>query len=277
MTFREDNAKNPYSDGRGVSGLPGSGVPGSGLPGAGLPGGGLPGAGMAPSYIPGSPASRWNQPPAPPLKTRAKNNFGRGITFAIGYVVVIWAVHIVNVLTLGAAGQLGGIHPWDPMSLLTIFTAPLFHVNLGHLMGNTVPGAIFAFFIGLSGARVFWEVTIFSVIVSGLGVWFFGGVGTTHLGASGMIYGWLAYLIVRGLFNRSGGQIVLGLVLGFIYSGLIWGVFPITYGVSWQAHLFGAIGGFLAGMLITSDDPPALKAARERKKLEKLRRQQLGR
>ena len=60
---------------------------------------------------------------------------------------------------------------------------------------------------------------------------------------------------MRGIFNRSLIQFITGLVLGFAYSGLIWGVLPIYEGVSWQGHLFGAIGGVVAGMVITSDDP----------------------
>lgn len=89
-----------------------------------------------------------------------------------------------------------------------------------------------------------------------------------------LVYGWLAYLLVRGIFNRSGTQIALGVVLGLMYSGLVWGVLPVDEGISWQAHLFGAIGGIAAGMLITSDDPPALRVKREAKKAEKLRSEQ---
>ena len=71
-----------------------------------------------------------------------------------------------------------------------------------------------------------------------------------------MIYGWLSYLVWRGLFNRSFKQAALGIVLGFLYAGFIWGVLPNDAGVSWQGHFFGGVGGVVAGMLITSDDPP---------------------
>mgnify|MGYP001757772550 FL=1 len=122
-------------------------------------------------------------------------------------------------------------------------------------MSNSVPGAIFCFLIGLSGRKAWWEVTLITTLVAGLGTWFIGGPGTSHIGASSLVYGWLAYLIVRGIFNRSLIQTILGIVLGFAYSGLVWGVLPVYEGVSWQGHLFGAIGGILAGMTITSDDP----------------------
>ena len=150
-----------------------------------------------------------------------------------------------------------------------IVTAPLLHANLEHIVSNSLPGALFAYLVGYSGKRVFWEVTGLVVLIGGLGTWLLGGVGTNHIGASGLVYGWLTYLIVRGFFNRSLSQILTGLVLGFFYSGLIYGVLPGTEGVSWQAHLFGAVGGFVAGMGITSDDPPALAAKKQAKALEK--------
>ncbi|WIM70491.1 rhomboid family intramembrane serine protease [Corynebacterium suedekumii] len=210
--------------------------------------------------------------PAPSLRETARRRFRSGLSFAALYVIVIWAVHLINGLLFGGVLIFFGIHPLDLSSIWHIFTSPLLHADFGHLISNTVPGAVFSFLIGMSGKRVWWEVLAFVVIVGGLGTWLLGGVGTNHIGASGLVYGWLGYLLVRGIFNRSLPQILVGVVLGVFYSGLVWGVLPGTPGVSWQAHLFGALGGILAGMLITSDDPPALKARRERKALERGRR-----
>lgn len=210
--------------------------------------------------------------PAPSLRETARRRFRSGLSFAALYVIVIWAMHLINGLLFGGVLIFFGIHPLDLSSIWHIFTSPLLHADFGHLISNTVPGAVFSFLIGMSGKRVWWEVLAFVVIVGGLGTWLLGGVGTNHIGASGLVYGWLGYLLVRGIFNRSLSQILVGIVLGVFYSGLVWGVLPGTPGVSWQAHLFGALGGVLAGMMITSDDPPALKAKRERKTLERRRR-----
>lgn len=211
--------------------------------------------------FPGSAVSPRPTPPAPGRKSRG--GWGAGTRFALLYVGVIWAVFTANALMFGGRLNYFGIHPLDPSSLWGIATAPLLHANLEHLISNTVPGAVFAFLIGFSGKRVFWEVTVIVVIVAGAGTWLLGGAGTNHIGASGVVYGWLAYLVVRGIFNRSLSQIVTGVVLGFFYSGLVFGLLPGTPGVSWQGHLFGALGGVLAGLCITSDDPPALQSRRK--------------
>ncbi|WP_459588500.1 rhomboid family intramembrane serine protease [Corynebacterium camporealensis] len=188
-----------------------------------------------------------------------RGRISTGIRLAVGFLVVTWGVHLVNFI-LGGTLSVFGIQPRDPMGLLGIIFAPVLHGNWEHLMSNSVPGAIFCFLIGLSGRKAFWEVTVIVALVAGMGTWLFGDVGTLHIGASSLVYGWLAYLVIRGIFNRSLLQILLGIVIGLMYSGLIWGVLPIYEGVSWQGHLFGAIGGILAGMAITSDDP--VKAVR---------------
>lgn len=226
-----------------------------------------------PAFSP-TPMPRGYQPGVQPdpnagLKAKRKAQRDTGLKFAALYVVAIWAVYVINIVFFGGDLLYLGIQPLDPASLPCIFTSPLLHGSFDHIVSNTVPGAIFAFLVGYSGKRVFWEVTTFVVIIGGLGTWCFGGVGTNHIGASGMVYGWLAYLLVRGFFNRSKSQISLGIILGFIYSGLVWGMFPGTPGVSWQAHLFGAIGGVVAAMVITSDDPPELVAKRQQRQLEK--------
>lgn len=202
--------------------------------------------------------------PQPPAKR--ERALGRGIKWAVGYLIVIWTVHIIGVLT-GGLLQAFGVHPRDIGALPFIFTAPFLHANFTHLISNTIPGAIFIFLIALSNNRTVIEVSLFTIIIGGLGTWLFGGAGTNHIGASGLIYGWLAYLIVRGIFNRHFGQAALGVVLAFSYAGYIWGVFPNNPGISWQAHLFGAIGGIIAGATITADDPIALIQKREQKRL----------
>lgn len=88
------------------------------------------------------------------------------------------------------------------------------------------------------------------ILSSGLGAWLLTPPHTVVLGASGLIMGWLTYLLFRGIFSRKPGQIVIGLIVLVIYGGLIWGVLPGGYGVSWQAHLGGAAGGVVAAVVL---------------------------
>lgn len=172
---------------------------------------------------------------------------GPALGTGIAFTVVTWVTFFVNeIFFRSGLNDLLGLRPLDTHGLWGILFAPFLHHDLQHLMANSVPAALFAALIAFTSKRLWWQVTAIVMVVSGVATWFIGGVGTAHIGASGLVYGWLAFLIVRGFYNRSPGQILLGMILGFGYSGLLWGVLPTEVGVSWQMHLFGAIGGIIA-------------------------------
>lgn len=211
-----------------------------------------PGYGANPFAGPGAgadvPARRRTNAVAP---RTADGGIGSALGTAIGFTVVTWAVFFINqIVFLGGLNQLLGLRPLDTQGLWGILFAPVLHADMQHLMANTVPAALFAGLIAFTSKKLWWQVTAIVMVVSGVATWFIGGVGTAHVGASGLVYGWLAFLIARGFYNRAPGQILLGMILGFGYSGLIWGVFPTELGVSWQMHLFGAIGGVLAASML---------------------------
>ncbi|NDK92258.1 rhomboid family intramembrane serine protease [Gordonia desulfuricans] len=145
-----------------------------------------------------------------------------------------------------------GIEPRQVDGLDGIVWAPLLHADWEHLWANLVPGVVLGFLLLLT--RRFLIVTAIVWVVSGLGVWLFAPPYTVTVGASGIIFGWLAYLLVRGLFNRDFWQVLGGIVLFLIYGSILWGVFPGAVEVSWQAHLFGAIGGVLAAWSLAGRD-----------------------
>jgi membrane associated rhomboid family serine protease len=156
----------------------------------------------------------------------------------------MWLVHVANVLTGGALVAFG-IVPRTLGGLVGILFAPLLHGSVGHLLSNTVPMALLGALLLLRGRRDFAVVTATSVVGSGLGAWLFGGPGTVHIGASGMIFGWLGFLMARGLFERSVTSVLVSAAVTFWMGGMVWGVLPLAIGVSWQAHLFGLLAGLV--------------------------------
>ena len=193
-----------------------------------------------------------------PVQTRRNNQIvpqdrdgglGSAISTAIGYLVLIWTVFLVNEFIFGGALNNFGVRPRETSTLWGILTAPLLHADYGHIMANSLPGALFAGLIAMSSKRLFWQVTLLITVVGGGLTWLVGGVNTVHIGASGLIYGWLAFLVVRGFVNRRVMQIILGVILASMYSGLIWGVLPTQMAVSWQMHLFGGLAGIWAAVM----------------------------
>ncbi len=166
-----------------------------------------------------------------------------------GFVAAMWILEIVDI-GLGGALNAYGVRPHQLIGLRGILFAPFLHGSLGHLIANTLPFLILGWFVMLQETRDFFVVTAITMLVSGLGTWLIGSSNSVHIGASGLIFGYLGFLLLRGYFERNVPSILLSLVVGFLYGGTIWGVLPIQYGVSWQMHLFGFIGGVIAARLL---------------------------
>ncbi|YCK80721.1 rhomboid family intramembrane serine protease [Arthrobacter sp. D3-18] len=180
------------------------------------------------------------------LAGRAKG----GLLFMGGFVILLYVIEILNTLMRHGLNPTFGLRPRSMDGVLDILTFPLLHANLNHLLSNTLPLIIFGFLVFLSGIRVFITALAFSWLGSGLAVWLIGGGGVT-VGASGLVFGFFAFLLVRGFFNRSWWQILLSVVLFMAYGSILFGVLPTVLGyISWQAHLGGAVGGVVAAILL---------------------------
>ncbi|MDR3662197.1 MAG: rhomboid family intramembrane serine protease [Mycobacterium sp.] len=161
-----------------------------------------------------------------------------------------------------------GIRPLETDGLWGILWAPLLHANWEHLAANTGPALVLGFLVTLAGLGRFLAATLIIWIGGGLGTWLIGNIGSppgvesVHIGASGLIFGWLTFLLVFGFFTRRVWQIVVGIVVLFIYGGVLWGALPGTFGVSWQGHLCGGVVGVFAAYLLSSPE----RQARERRK-----------
>jgi membrane associated rhomboid family serine protease len=165
---------------------------------------------------------------------------------SMGLVVgLLWLLEVVDQASGNSLDQFG-IEPRSGEGVAEVFSAPFLHLGWAHLAANTLPFFVLGVIVLLDGWRTWLTVTLWVVVVSGATVWLIAPAGSVTLGASGVIFGWLTYLMVRGFYTRAPGQIALGVVLLFFYGGLLLGVLPTDTTVSWQAHLGGAIGGVLA-------------------------------
>lgn len=163
-------------------------------------------------------------------------------------LAAMWVLEVVDVVLRGRLDG-GGIEARDPDGLLGILFAPFLHGGLGHLMANTVPFLVLGTLVASNGRRRFWQVTAVVVVLGGFGTWLIAPSWSVTIGASGVIFGYLAYLLVVGVRTRHWRDILLGLVVLLAYGSLLIGALPwaVGPGVSWQGHLCGAIAGALAG------------------------------
>jgi len=161
----------------------------------------------------------------------------------------MWIVEILDLLPFFELDRFG-IRPRSASGLLGIITGPFLHGGFRHLMVNSLPFIVLGGTVLLSGVRVFWGVTIFVTVLGGLGVWLFAGAFTNHIGVSGVIFGYLGFILARGAFEKSFRSILIASVILIGYGGLLLGVLPIRTGVSWQGHLFGFLAGVGAARLV---------------------------
>lgn len=213
--------------------------------------------GPGPGFDPGSYPPLGGRPAAPAPRTGPLAAIGRlwGAAAAImlGFVALLYTIEGVDSLQ-GVYLDGGGIRPLSVDGLDGILWAPLLHGNWEHLMGNTLPLLVLGFLTLTSGIGRGLAATAVIWVIAGAGTWLTGGVGTLHIGASSLIFGWLTYVISRGWFARKAGQIVVGLVVLALYGSLLWGVLPGQPQTSWQGHLFGALGGLVAGWVLSGDE-----------------------
>ncbi|MCW2555118.1 MAG: hypothetical protein JWR78_4899 [Mycobacterium sp.] len=203
--------------------------------------------------------------PTPAAKKRPGWMVG-GATI-VSFVALLYVIEAIDQVS-GSRLEQDGIRPLETDGLWGILWAPLLHANWAHLVANTIPALVLGFLVSLAGMSRFVYATVIVWILGGLGTWLIGnlgapnGVETNHIGASGLIFGWLTFLIVFGFFTRHAWQIVVGILVFVVYGGVLWGALPGTFGVSWQGHLCGGIAGVIAAYLLSG---PERKARAKRK------------
>lgn len=180
--------------------------------------------------------------------TARPNPLFRGLAVVGGLLVLMWVLEFFDQSTGNSLDQFG-IIPRDPETAGHIALAPWLHFGWGHLIANSGPFLVLGVLTYISGFARWLITTISSIVVSGVTVWLTAPPGSITAGASGLVFGYLAYLLIRGFFTGRPGQIALAIVVLLLYGGVLVGLLPTASGVSWQGHLGGAGGGGLAAWL----------------------------
>lgn len=162
-------------------------------------------------------------------------------------ILIMWVVKIIEVFTHSDFGTLG-ISPHSLHGLIGIVTAPYIHADFKHLIANTVP-----MFVSLSIANYFYKEIFYHIffliwLFTGIWVWSFAQSGTFHIGASGLVYGYVSFLLFSGIIRRNARLMAISLLIVFLYGGLFWGIFPEFFpkrNISWESHLMGGLAGIV--------------------------------
>jgi len=199
----------------------------------------------------GKPDPRFTSSP------KAQRNFKLALKIALSLVGLLWLILIVdNVLGLGLTRL--GLRPRHLEGLIGIFTAPLLHGGAEHLFSNTLPLCISLTTLLYLYPRSALRVIPFIWVGSGLLAWMIGRP-SLHFGASGFVYGLLAYVFISGLLRLDMRSVAVSVMVWFLYGSMIWGVLPIRPNMSWELHLGGAILGVVLAILYRRWDVTPVK------------------
>jgi len=185
-----------------------------------------------------------------PQVAKVKNILIGHATVLGAIVAMMWLLEISDMAFFQSGLDQFGIRPRTLIGLRNILFAPFLHVGIGHMLANTIPFIVLGWLVMVRGVRDFVIVSLLAGLMSGLGVWLLGGADTVTLGMSGVIFGYLGYLLARGYYERSPIAIILAVISVMLYGGMIFGVLPIRQDVSWLGHLFGLVGGIVAAYVL---------------------------
>ena len=183
------------------------------------------------------------------MKTGNNRTIVTRVMALFGFVAALWVIQGLNWATGYWFNTLFGLIPRHVSGLDGILGMPLLHGSFAHLISNTAPLLMLGGLLVTTATRALVAVNACIVLLGGFLVWVFGSTAI-HIGASGLVFGWFGFLIARGLVDRSMVTLGAALIVGLLYGSIIWGVLPGQPGVSWEAHLFGALAGVVAAISI---------------------------
>src|SRR5215472_12809599 len=176
----------------------------------------------------------------------------------VAFLAILWLLQVANVAAHYQLSTSYVIRPRDVRSLPDILSAPFLHMSWTHIEGNSGPLFIFGFLAAYRGVVRFLGLTALVIIASGLAAWFFSANGDIGVGASGVVFGYLGYILVRGFFDRHGIDIMIGAVMALCFAYQFTVLLPRA-GIGWQAHIGGLVAGVVGGWLFRDRSPRARK------------------
>ncbi len=173
------------------------------------------------------------------------------------FVAILWVIKLFE-MAFDYNFFWYGLYPRTLHGLIGIVTAPLLHANLSHLTSNSLPliilGAMMFFFYRPIAFQVFFWVYLMT------GVWVWAAARSSyHIGASGILYGFVTFLFFSGIFRKDVRLMALSMFVVFLYGGMVWGILPIIQGVSWESHLLGSLAGVITAYNFRKEGPAPKK------------------
>ena len=189
------------------------------------------------------------------ITTDEKKKLLPSLLYPVAFVALLWIIKISEVSLEFNLVSLG-VFPRKTSGLIGIITSPLIHADFNHLISNSLPLLFLGLGISYAYPTISKKLFLGVYILHGVLVWIFARQAF-HIGASGLVYGFVAFLFFSGIIRRDNRSIALALIVTFLYGGLTWGVLPIKAEISWESHLFGSIIGIVLAFIFRKSDPPA--------------------
>ena len=172
---------------------------------------------------------------------KSKHKASDSLVYPFAFVALLWVIKFYEVFTHTDL-SVYGILPRTSRGLIGIVVSPLIHGNFSHLISNSLPLLILGIIVFNFYRKIAFDVFFWIYFISGICVWII-GEEAYHIGASGIVYGFISFLIFSGIFRGELKSLLLAILVLVVYGGVIWGILPGQAGISWQSHLFGAIAG----------------------------------
>ncbi len=177
------------------------------------------------------------------------------LLFPLSFISLLWIIKIVEVITESDFSNLG-LYPLHGKGLIGIITGPLIHGDWKHLINNTFPILFLSWGIFYFYREIAYKVFFLIYFLSQIWLWFFYVRPAWHIGASGLVYGFGAFLFVSGIIRKNRHLLAISLLVAFLYGSMVWGLLPIEEHISWEGHFMGLMAGIILAFYYKDFGPP---------------------